>query len=167
LAVQIDAYNSQYGTKYQYLTPCNLYGEHDKYGENSHFVAALIKKIHYARMSNQSSITLMGDGTPLRQFMHADDLAYVISYCLQNDIYTSMNVAVEENLSIKQMVDIAKRAMDVDNLLVEFDTTKPNGQLRKDVSIELLNSVIPTFNPMRLEVGIRQTYKYLLENNVL
>ena len=46
LAVQIDAYNQQYGTKYQYLIPCNLYGEHDKYGDNSHFIAALIKKIH-------------------------------------------------------------------------------------------------------------------------
>lgn len=167
LAVQIDAYNKQYGTQYQYLTPCNLYGEHDKYGENSHFVAALIKKIHYAKMSGQSSITLMGDGTPLRQFMHADDLAYVIAYCLQNNIYTNMNVAVEENLSIRQMVDIAQRAMDAENLLVEFDTTKPNGQLRKDVSIELLKQVIPTFNPIQLETGIKQTYKYLLENDVL
>ena len=45
LAVQIDSYNKQYNTKYQYLTPCNLYGEYDKWGENSHFVAALIKKI--------------------------------------------------------------------------------------------------------------------------
>lgn len=167
LAVQIDAYNKQYGTQYQYLIPCNLYGEYDKYGDNSHFIAALIKKIHYAKLSNQPEITLMGDGSPLRQFMHADDLAYVISYCLNNKIYDNMNVAVEENLSIREMVTIAKTAMNIQDLKVNFDTTKPNGQLRKDVSITTLKSKIPSFNPIKLEQGIKKTYDYLLENNIL
>lgn len=167
LAVQIDAYNKQYGTNYQYLIPCNLYGEFDKYGENSHFVAALIKKIHLAKMSNIGTVTLFGDGTPLRQFMHSDDLAKVIFDCLNYDIYTSMNVAVEENLSIREMAEIAKVAMDAHNLSIEFDITKPNGQLRKDVSIETLKKMIPDFTPIDLEKGIRQTYNYLLENNKL
>jgi len=167
LAVQIDAYNKQYGTRYQYLVPCNLYGEHDKYGDNSHFIAALIKKIHHAKLSNQHEITLMGDGTPLRQFMHSDDLAQVISYCIQHDIYDNMNVAVKENLSIKDMAEIAKRAMNMEHLKINFDISKPNGQMRKDVSIELLQSVMPSFSPMQLEQGIKQTYNYILENNIL
>lgn len=167
LAVQIDAYNAQYDTNYQYLTPCNLYGEYDKYGSNSHFVAALIKKIHLAKVSGEKKITLMGDGSPLRQFMHSDDFAYVIDYCLKNDIFTNMNVAVKENLSIKEMAEIAKKAMDAEDIEIEFDITKPNGQLRKDVSIDLLLESIPSFNPINLLDGIQKTYKHLTENNIL
>jgi GDP-L-fucose synthase len=167
LAVQIDAYNQQYKTKYQYLTPCNLYGEFDKYGDNSHFIAALIKKIHNAKVNNESKITLFGDGSPLRQFMHSDNLAYVIKYCLENNIYDNMNVAVDENLSITEMAKIALKACGTEHTKIEFDTTKPNGQYRKDVSIDLLKQKIPSFNPMKLEDGIKQTYNYLIENNVL
>ena len=167
LAVQIDAYNQQYGTNYQYLTPCNLYGEFDKYGDNSHFIAALIKKIHNAKVNNESKITLFGDGSPLRQFMHSDDLAYVIKYCLDNNIYNNMNVAIDENLSITEMAKIALKACGAEHLNIEFDTTKPNGQYRKDVSIDLLKQKIPSFSPMKLEDGIKQTYNYLIENNVL
>ena len=167
LAVQLDAYNKQYGTNYQFLIPCNLYGEFDKYGENSHFIAALIKRLHLAKVNNQDSITLFGDGTPLRQFMHSDDLAGVIATCLNNDIYTSMNVAVEDNLSIRDMADIARRAMDAEHIAIVFDTTKPNGQHRKDVSIESLKRNIPSFSPITLENGIRQTYEYLLTHNIL
>ena len=64
LAVHIDACNKQYGTKYQYLTPCNLYGEHDKFGENSHFVAALIKKIHEAKVAGEDKITSLESKFP-------------------------------------------------------------------------------------------------------
>ena len=167
LAVQIDAYNQQYNTKYQYLIPCNLYGEHDKYGDNSHFVAALIKKIHNAKVNNHDAITLFGDGTPLRQFMHSDDLAYIIWYCLENNIYDNMNVATLENLSISEMVEIAVQSCDIDNIKIEYDISKPNGQYRKDVSIDLLKEKIPSFNPIKLGDGIKKTYNYLIKNNKL
>lgn len=167
LAVQIDAYNKQYKTKYQYLIPCNLYGEFDKYGDNSHFIAALIKKIHNAKINNESKIILFGDGSPLRQFMHSDDLAYTIDYCLKNDIYDNMNVAISENLTIRQMAEIALKACDAEHLSIDFDTTKPNGQYRKDVSVDLLKEKIPSFNPMNLFDGIKQTYNYLITNNML
>ena len=107
LAVQIDACNKQYGTKYQYLTPCNLYGENDKFGENSHFISALVKKIVKMEKSGGSTLELFGTGKPLRQFMHSDDLAWVIKECVEKDIYESFNVATEDNLSIKEMVDIS------------------------------------------------------------
>jgi GDP-L-fucose synthase len=167
LAVQIDAYNQQYGTKYQYLTPCNLYGEFDKYGENSHFVAALIKKIHNAKVNGDKKITLFGDGTPLRQFMHSDDLALVIANCINDNIYENMNVAVEDNLSIKEMALVALKAMGAEGIELEFDTTKPNGQFRKDVSIERLKKHIPYWCPASLEEGIKCTYDFLIDNNML
>jgi nucleoside-diphosphate-sugar epimerase len=99
--------------------------------------------------------------------MHSDDLAYIINYCLKNEIYDSMNVSTFENLTIKQMAEIALQACDAEHLLVEFDNTKPNGQYRKDVSISLLKSKIPSFNPKNLYDGIKQTYYYLLRNNIL
>jgi GDP-L-fucose synthase len=167
LAVQIDAYNQQYNTKYQYLTPCNLYGEYDKYGDNSHFIAALIKKIHIAKTNNHDSIVLFGDGTPLRQFMYSNDLAYIIRYCLDNNIYDNMNVATPENLTIDTMAKIALKACGASNIKIKYDATKPNGQYRKDVSIDKLKNKIPSFNPIKLEEGIKTTYKYLLDNKML
>jgi GDP-L-fucose synthase len=167
LAVQIDAYNQQYNTKYQYLTPCNLYGEYDKYGDNSHFIAALIKKIHIAKTNNHDDIVLFGNGTPLRQFMYSDDLAYIIKHCLDNNIYDNMNVATPENLTIDEMAKIALKACNADNIKIKYDTTKPNGQYRKDVSISILKNKIPSFNPIKLEEGIKKTYKYLLDNKML
>ena len=167
LAVQTEAYNKQYGTNYQYLIPCNLYGEFDKYGENSHFIAALIKKIHIAKKNGDNKIVLFGTGTPLRQFMHSDDLANVIKNCLDNDIYDNMNVATEENLSIKQMAEIALKACDANNLTIEFDPNYPDGQFRKDVSIERLKKAIPDFKAIDLYTGIKQTYQYITDKNLI
>lgn len=158
LAVQIDAYNKQYGTKYQYLTPCNLYGEHDKYGDNSHFVAALIKKIHNAKMAGDDKITLFGTGTPLRQFMHSNDLAMIIKKCLDDEIYDNFNVATEENISINDIAKIALKACDAEYMTIEYDSTKPDGQYRKDVSIEKLKTLIPDFSAIPLFDGIKETY---------
>lgn len=167
LAVQTDAYNQQYDTKYQYLIPCNLYGEYDKFGENSHFLAALIKKIHTSKVNGDDKIVLFGDGTPLRQFMHSNDLAYVIKHCLENDIYENMNVATEENLSIQKMAEIALKACNAEDLTIHFDTSYPNGQFRKDVSIGKLKKIIPGFKPIELHDGIKQTYHHIKKNNTI
>ncbi len=167
LAVQIDAYNKQYGTKYQYLIPCNLYGEFDKYGDNSHFVAALIKKIHIAKKTNSNKINLLGSGKPLRQFMHAEDLAFVIKYCLDNNIYDNMNVSINNNLSIYEIAKIALKACDAENIQIEFDLSGPDGQYRKDVSNDLLKEKIPSFDPTSLYDGIKKTYNYLTKNKML
>lgn len=159
MSVQIDAYNKQYGTKYQYLTPCNLYGIGDKDHEtNSHFITALVKKIFDAKQNNEESITLYGDGTPLRQFMFADDFAKVIYNVITNNIYDNFNVAGEENLSIKEMANIALQSCDAKNLEIKWDTDKPNGQHRKDVSIEKLKTLLPNFSPLSLSEGIKMVY---------
>lgn len=159
MAVQIDAYNKQYGTKYQYLTPCNLYGVGDKDHEaNSHFITALVKKIFDAKQNNEDSITLYGDGTPLRQFMFADDFAKVIYEVITNNVYDNFNVAGEENLSIKEMAKIALQSCGAEDLEIKWDTDKPNGQHRKDVSTEKLKSLLPDFSPLKLSEGIKMVY---------
>jgi GDP-L-fucose synthase len=161
MAVQIEAYNKQFGTKYQYLTPPNLYGEYDKTGENSHFVAALIKKIIKAKQNNESKIVLFGTGTPLRQFMYANDLAKIIQHCVEKDITESFNTATPENLSISDIANIALSACDAENLKIEYDSTKPDGQFRKDVSIEKMEKLIPNFQFTSLYDGIKKTYEFL------
>ena len=158
LAVQIDACNKQYGTKYQYLTPCNLYGENDKFGDNSHFIAALVKKIVKMEKDGSSTLELFGTGKPLRQFMYSDDLAWVIKECLDKNIYESFNVATEENLSIREMVDIALKSCNLKNTQLVFDKTKPDGQYRKDVSIEKLKGLLPNFKTLPLNKGIKKVY---------
>lgn len=164
LAVQIDACNKEHGTNYQYLTPCNLYGEHDKFGENSHFVAALIKKIHQAKSANEDKITLFGTGAPLRQFMHSNDLARIIKKCITDNVYDSFNVATEQNISIDDIARTALRACKAEDLKIEYDSTKPDGQFRKDVSIERLKNIFPDFKPTRLYHGIGSTYSILQQS---
>jgi len=155
MAAHIDSYVKQYGKKWSYLIPCNLYGEHDKYEEhNSHFVSALIRKIHEA----DDSMELWGTGTPLRQFMYGGDLARVIKYIIDNDIVDNFNVAPEEVYSINEIANIAKKACKKENLVVNYDNTKPDGQFRKDVDSSKLLSILDNFEFTSLEEGIRKTY---------
>lgn len=160
LAVQIDAYNKQYGTKYNYLIPCNLYGLNDKEDvSKSHFVTALVRKIYDANVNKQDHIQLFGDGTPLRQFMYADDFAKVIFEVIDKNIYDSFNVAANETCSIDEIARIALKACESEHLKIVYDTTKPNGQFRKDVSNDRINSILPDFNPLTLAEGIKRVYK--------
>ena len=161
LAVQIDACNKEYKTNYQYLIPCNLYGEYDKFGENSHFVAALIKKIHQAKSKGDDKITLFGTGAPLRQFMHSNDLALIIKKCIYENVYESFNVSTEQNFSINDIAKTAIKACKANNIKIEYDSTKPDGQFRKDVSIEKMKILFPTFKPTKLYHGIKSTYSIL------
>jgi len=162
LAVQIDAYNKQYGTKYNYLIPCNLYGEYDKYGENSHFVAALIKKIIEAKLKNKNHIELFGTGAPLRQFMYAKDLAKIIKLVIDNDCYENFNVSTLENYSINEIAKIALKACDAENLEIKYDSNKPDGQFRKDVSTKKFEELFPKFEFTSLYDGIKKTYNFMI-----
>ena len=164
MAIQIEAYNSKYGTHYNYIIPCNLYGEYDKFGEiEGHFVAALVQKICSAKKNNQKFITLFGDGSPFRQFMHAKDLAKIIKLMIINKTKKSFNVATDENYTVKQISEIALEACDAKDLQINYDTSKPNGQYRKDIDIKIMKSLFPDFKPIKLHEGIRQVYKNIMD----
>ena len=159
LAVQIDAYNQQYNLGYQYVTPCNLFGAGDKTDERkSHFVAALIKKIVTAKKSKQDHIVLFGDGTPIRQFMHAGDFAGALKLLCMSDCRESFNICGEETLTIAEIAATALQACDAKELKIIWDSSKPNGQLRKDISSEKFKKRFPDFKPTVLEEGIRKVY---------
>ena len=155
MVAHIDAYVKQYNKRWCYLIPGNLYGEHDKYEEHhSHFISALIKKIYEAK----DSVDIWGSGKPLRQFMHAEDLARVIKYMIDNDIVDNFNVAPNFNYSIEEMTEIGLKACGKEDLKIIYDDTKPDGQYRKDIDSSKLLSVLKGFKFTSLEEGIRRVY---------
>lgn len=159
LAAQINAYNKQYGTNYNYLIPCNLYGEYDKFDDNAHYVSALIKKIHSAA-KNKTDVEIFGDGTPLRQFMYAGDLAKIIKYFIDNNIRESCNASNNENYSIEKIAKIALECTNNQDLNLVFNKDKPNGQYRKDVSNKKLLETIGNFEFTTLNAGIKKVYNH-------
>lgn len=155
LAVQIDAYNQQYGAKYNYLIPCNLYSEYDNFSNEKkmHFITALLHKIK----NSKGTIELLGDGTPLRQFMYAGDLAQIIKEVVNKEITESFNVACPENLAINQMAEIALKELGF-NYNINYINQTLNGQHRKDVSSNKLISLFPEFKFTPFEQGIKKVY---------
>ena len=155
MATQIDSYVKEYNKNWSYLIPCNLYGEYDKYEEHhSHFVSALIKKIYEAK----NGVEIWGTGKPLRQFMYAEDLARVIKYIIENNIKGNFNVAPNYVHSIEEITKIGLKACSKEDLKINYNNTKPDGQYRKDVDSSKLMSVLKDFEFTSLEEGIRRVY---------
>ena len=155
LAVHIDAHNKQYGTKYNYLIPCNLYSEYDNFEDENkmHFITALLKKVK----TSKKTLNLLGSGIPLRQFMYAGDLARVIKEVLDKDITDSFNVAVSENLTIHNMAHTALKTLKKD-LEIQWSEPGLNGQFRKDVCNKKMLSYIPDFKFTSFKKGIKKVY---------
>ena len=165
MAVQIDAYRKQHGLDYNYVIPCNLYGEHDNFDNSnkSHFVTALIKKIIDSEKNNSKEISLFGSGKPMRQFMYSGDLALVIKKMIDADVSSSFNVAPpNQNYTIDQMARMALRALGKDDWTVVYDSTKPDGQFRKDVSCEKMLNNLGDFEFTKFEDGVRKVYSALI-----
>lgn len=167
LAVQIDDYNRQYQTSYNYLIPCNLYGEYDYFDEQkSHYLTALIGKLVRAEREKKTRVNLLGTGKPLRQVLYAGDFARVIKYCIENDVTESFNVATDDNPSIREIAETALQACDLSHFELVFDATKPDGQIRKDVSNARMRKLLPNFQFTPWETGIRKVFHYYKDNHV-
>ena len=162
MALQIEAYNRQYDTNYNYVIPCNLYGISNKeYSNKSHFPFALLTKIKRAVENGEDHITLFGDGTPMRQLMHSRDLANVLKIMLDQEIYDNLNVAPEENLTIDDIARKGLLATNSEHLRIEYDASKPTGQHRKDISNKRLRAVIEDYEFIKLIDGLQEVYKTL------
>lgn len=135
MQLQIDLANEQYNTNYSYIIASNMFSEYDKFDESSHFVSRLIRKIWEAKKNGDDHITLFGDGSPLRQFMYAEDLANFIYCRVTSNISENAVFVPPWNLSIDKMARMAIEALGF-NLDVRY-TGSLNGQYRKDMISDL------------------------------
>ncbi|MBL7810915.1 MAG: GDP-L-fucose synthase [Bacteroidetes bacterium] len=154
-----EAYRDQYGCNFISAMPTNLYGPNDNYHpENSHVLPALIRKFHEAKAQGKPSVEIWGDGSPLREFLYADDLADALVYLLLNyNEKQFVNVGYGEDISIKDLALLVKKVVGYEGDLT-FDTTKPNGTPRKLMDSSRLFAT--GWKPrVHLEEGIRLAYR--------
>lgn len=159
-----EAYRDQYGCSFISAMPTNLYGPNDNYDlNNSHVLPALIRKFHEAKMRNDASVTLWGDGSPMREFMHTDDLAEACLFLMQNyDGKVTVNVGTGTDVTILELAQTIQRVVGFEGTL-QFDTTKPNGTPRKLLDVSKLNN-LGFQAKIDLETGIKRVYAEFSEN---
>ena len=155
-------YNFQYKTNYKCLMPTNVYGPGDNYDpKNSHVFAALIKKIHDAKIKNKKQIILWGDGTPKREFIYVDDLADACIYFMKIKTRESwINIGTGKDFTISQYAKIIMKYLKC-NLKIKFDNTKPNGSPRKLLDISVAKKYGWTAKT-HLQSGFIKTYENFL-----
>jgi GDP-L-fucose synthase len=158
------AYRRQYSRRYISVMPCNLYGPHDNYDlTTSHVLPALIRKFHEAKVGGKSEVVIWGTGSPLREFLHVDDLARGAIFCLDNyDGHEHINCGSGSEISIKGLAETVKRAVGFTGRLV-FDSSKPDGTPRKLMDSGRMAAMGWTPR-VTLEEGIADSYRWYLEN---
>lgn len=134
-----DAYRSQYGCHFISAMPTNLYGPNDNYDlQTSHVIPALLRKFHEARKQDAPEVVVWGTGTPLREFMHVDDLAEACLFLMERfDEPGFINVGTGKELSIRELAQLVAKIVGYSGKIV-FDTTKPDGTPRKLMDVTSL-----------------------------
>jgi GDP-L-fucose synthase len=158
------AYARQHGANFISVMPTNLYGPGDNFDlETSHVLAALIRKVHEAKLENRREVVIWGTGTPRREFLHSDDLAEALRFLLENyDSPQIINVGCGYDVSIRELAQIVAKVIEVEVELV-FDTSKPDGTPRKLLDTGRLQK-LGWKSRISLEDGIRDTYQWFLRH---
>ena len=160
-----EAYRSQYGCNFISVMPTNLYGINDNYNpQNSHVLPALIRKFHEAKVSHSPEVVIWGTGTPLREFLFADDLAEAtLKLMLEYDGDRFVNIGTGHDLSIKELAEMIMKLIGYTGKL-EFDTSKPDGTARKLLDVSFLSSLGWKYKT-ELKDGIMVAYSDFLKKN--
>ncbi|GLU56379.1 GDP-L-fucose synthase [Dyadobacter frigoris] len=158
-----EAYRSQYGCDFISVMPTNLYGPNDNYDLNkSHVLPAMIRKFHEAKEENKPAVELWGTGSPLREFLHADDLADACYFLMQN--YSEpgfLNIGVGTDVTIKELAELIKETVGYEGA-VHWNTDKPDGTPRKLMDVSKLHA-LGWKHKTDLTEGIRITYQDFLQ----
>ena len=154
-----DAYRTQYGCDFISVMPTNLYGFNDNYDlQNSHVLPALLRKFHEAKQNNLPEVTVWGTGTPLREFLHATDMADACVYLMQNYSQEGfVNIGSGEEIRIKDLAILIKEITGFQGNIV-FDTTQPDGTPRKLTDTSKLNALGWKYC-ISLKEGIQKVYQ--------
>ena len=144
--------------------PTNLYGPGDNFDlETSHVLPAMIRRFHEAKVGGAESVTLWGSGSPLREFLHSEDLARGAVFLLENyDSPQTINVGVGEDLSIRELAELTAEVVGYEGELA-WDTTKPDGTPRKLLDVSRIRD-LGWQAEIGLKAGIETTYEWFLEN---
>ncbi|GIV44841.1 MAG: GDP-L-fucose synthase [Bacteroidia bacterium] len=158
-----DAYRSQYGCNYISVMPTNLYGPNDNYDlNNSHVLPALLRKFHEARIKGAPNVIIWGSGTPMREFLHVDDLADACFYLMMNYNEAGLiNIGTGKDISIKELALLIKEIVGYKGEL-KFDTSKPDGTPRKLMDVSKLHA-FGWKHKIELEQGIRMVYEDVMD----
>lgn len=155
-------YRRQHGALFHSAMPCNLYGLGDNYHpENSHVIPALIRRFHEAKVARAEVVTMWGSGTPLREFLFADDLAEACLHLLTlEDPPSLVNVGAGSDVTIRHLAERVAATVGYEGKIVN-DTTKPDGTPRKLMDSSLIHS-LGWKATTALEVGLASAYKDFL-----
>jgi GDP-L-fucose synthase len=160
------AYRKQYGRHYVSVMPCNLYGPGDNFDPlTAHVLPALIRRFHEAKLEGRHEVVVWGTGAPLREFLHVDDLARAVVFCLDRyDDYEHINCGAGSEVSIRDLAEIVARAVDYQGKIA-FDPTKPDGTPRKLMDSSRI-AALGWAPEIPLEDGIHAAYRWYLENRI-
>ena len=162
--LQVQAMRKQYGHRWISAMPTNLYGPNDNYHpENSHVLAAFIRRFHEAKMSGAESVTIWGTGEPLREFMHVDDLASAVVFLLENyDDPETINVGSGQEISISDLAVLVATTVGFEGS-INHDLSQPDGTPRKMLDSSRLHAL--GWKPRwELSEGIADAYEWFVEN---
>ena len=161
-----DAYRAQYGCNFISVMPTNLYGYNDNYHpQNSHVLPALIRKFHEAKANHTPEVVIWGSGSPMREFLFADDLADACYFLM--DTYNEpnlINIGTGEDLTIKDLALLVKKVTGFEGGLT-FDSTKPDGTPRKLMDVSKLHG-LGWKHQVELEEGVKLAYQDFLEKHI-
>jgi len=159
------SYHRQHGSNFISVMPTNLYGPNDNFDlETSHVLPALIRRFHEAKINNSPSVTLWGSGTPMREFLHVDDLAEACLHLMNTYEETGIvNIGTGEDCTIKELAETIAKVVSYKGEL-KWDTTKPDGTPRKLLDVSKLHN-LGFKHKISLEEGIRNTYEWWLMNH--
>ena len=168
-----ESYNRQYGRDYRSVMPTNLYGQNDNFHpENSHVIPAMIGRFHNASLSDEKEVVIWGSGTPMREFLHVDDMAAACIHVMNLDaeIYMShtekmlshINVGTGIDCSIMELAETIAKVTGFQGTLV-FDNSKPDGAPRKLMDVSRLKRLGWEYT-ISLEDGLAHTYSWYKEH---
>ena len=168
-----ESYNRQYGREYRSVMPTNLYGPHDNFHpDNSHVIPALLLRFHEAVQRGDDEVVIWGSGTPMREFLHVDDMAAASVHVmnLDTDTYRAhtqpmlshINVGTGVDCTIRELAETVARVTGFDGRLV-FDASKPDGTPRKLMDVSRL-AALGWRASIALEDGLRDAYGWFVES---
>ena len=168
-----ESFNRQYGRDYRSVMPTNLYGPHDNYHpENSHVIPALLRRFHEAVQASQPEVVIWGSGTPMREFLHVDDMAAASVFVMNLDettyqrhtqpMLSHINVGTGVDCSIRELAETIARVTGFTGAL-RFDATRPDGTPRKLMDVTRLKS-LGWQAAISLQDGLQDAYQWFVEH---